>query len=384
MHGAITDNRLSASSTLHGINSGSFSYNPDDELSGELYDANGNVTATGGKTFGYDSHNRLTSMNGGAVRIVYDGDGNRVAKTANGVTTQYLVDDLNPTGYPQVVEELVNGAPEREYTYGLERTDEDQVIQGAWVPSFYGYDGFGTVRQLTNAAGAVTDTWDYDAFGNVINSTGTTPNEFLYRGEQYDPDLGIYYLRARWMNPVTGRFVSRDPEDGVITDPATLHKYLYASGDPINRKDPSGRDDLIETGEIDEELSTAENKELEEVGQRVNCVLQTAADTLQFAIAPSGETLLQLLPDLKNCNAEAKYKKLHKCEEHHIWPRYLGGPKDGPTAPINGLYHQHITNAFRACWPYGIGRPSLQKAKQCMEQVYQEWPLNSPQAACVP
>ena len=73
----------------------------------KTYDSNGNTLTTGGKTFAYDSENRLKSMNGGAVSIVYDSDGNRVAKTISGATTHYLVDDLNPTGYPQVVEELV-------------------------------------------------------------------------------------------------------------------------------------------------------------------------------------------------------------------------------------------------------------------------------------
>jgi hypothetical protein len=52
-------------------------------MGGESYDANGSVTSTGGKAFAYDSDNRLKSMNGGAVTIVYDGDGNRVAKTVN-------------------------------------------------------------------------------------------------------------------------------------------------------------------------------------------------------------------------------------------------------------------------------------------------------------
>ena len=61
--------------------------------------------------------------------------------------------------------------------------------------------------------------------------------------EQYDFDLGLYYLRARYYNPLTGRFLSRDPEDGVITDPASLHKYMYAGGDPVNRVDPRGRAD---------------------------------------------------------------------------------------------------------------------------------------------
>lgn len=61
-------------------------------------------------------------------------------------------------------------------------------------------------------------------------------------GEQYDPDLNLYYLRARYYNPATGRFMSRDPNEGNIKVPATLHKYLYAGGDPVNRIDPRGRD----------------------------------------------------------------------------------------------------------------------------------------------
>jgi RHS repeat-associated protein len=159
---------------------------------------------------------------------------------------------VNPTGYPQVFDELTNGAVTRTYTYGLQRIDEEQVVNNAWTTSYYGYDGFGTVRQLTNSAGAVTDTWEYDAFGNVLNHTGTTPNNYLYRGEQFDPDLGLYYLRARYYNPQTGRFMSRDPEDGKPWDPRTLHKYLYAGGDPVNRIDPSGRDDLFENVILDD------------------------------------------------------------------------------------------------------------------------------------
>jgi RHS repeat-associated protein len=238
-------NRLSDSSSLSGISSGTWGYNSDDEVTSESYDTNGNVTSTGGKSFTYDSENHLMSMTttGTSVSVIYDGDGNRVAKTVNGVTTYYLVDDLNPTGYAQVVEELSSaGAVERQYTYGLQRINENQPISNVWTSSFYGYDGGGSVRQLTNSAGAVTDTYEYDAFGNALNKTGSTPNNYLYRGEQYDPDLGLYYLRARYYNPATGRFMSRDPLDGQAKDPASLHKYLYAGGDPINLLDPTGRE----------------------------------------------------------------------------------------------------------------------------------------------
>lgn len=248
-------NRLSDTSTLHGVNSGLFSYNPDDWLMTETYDNNGNVVSSGAKTFTYDSENRLTSMNGGYVTLQYDGDGNRVSETVSGVTTRYLVDDLNPTGYAQVVEELSGGAVQREYTYGLQRISEDQLINKAWTPSFYNYDGGGTVRQLTSLAGSVTDTYAYDAFGNLLASTGATPNNYLYRGEQYDPSMGLYYLRARYYNPMSARFMSRDPDVGKPKAPRTLHKYIYASDDLIDRVDPAGRDDLVEfVGRINESI----------------------------------------------------------------------------------------------------------------------------------
>ena len=170
--------------------------------------------------------------------------GNRVARTVNGVTTKYLVeDDLNPTGYPQVLDELTGSTVTRTYTYGLQRISQNQIVNGAWTTSFYGYDGGGNVRSLTNTAGAITDEYEYDAFGNSFTKVGTTPNNYLYRGEQYDPDLGLYYLRARYYNAETGRFMSRDPESGKPIYPRTLHKYLYAGGDPVDGWDPTGREE---------------------------------------------------------------------------------------------------------------------------------------------
>jgi RHS repeat-associated protein len=241
-------NRLSVSTSLTGLTSGVFSYNPDDEVSSESYDANGNATQVGAKSFTYDSENHMMSMStaGTTVSMLYDGDGNRIGKSVNGVPTYYLVDDLNPTGYPQVVEELNSaGVVQRQYTYGLQRISESQLVNGAWTPSFYGYDGGGNVRQLTSSAGAVTDEYEYDAFGASFTKVGTTPNNYLYRGEQYDSDLGLYYMRARYYNPLTGRFLSRDPEDGDASDPKTLHKYLYTGGDPVNGWDPTGRAEAL-------------------------------------------------------------------------------------------------------------------------------------------
>ena len=254
-------NRLSANSTLPGINPIAGTYNADDEISSETYDANGNVIAAGGYAMTYDAENHLLSKtgNGTVVTNVYDAFGNRVSKTVNGVTTKYLVeDDVNPTGLPQVVEELVNGAVTRQYTYGLQRISQSQTLNGVWTTSFYVYDGAGSVRALTDSTGKVTDEYEYDAYGNSFTKVGTTPNNYLYRGEQYDADLGLYYLRARYYNPSTGRFLSRDPKEfkplesrNKPVDSRKLHRYLYASGDPVNRIDPLGKSDMEEESLID-------------------------------------------------------------------------------------------------------------------------------------
>jgi RHS repeat-associated protein len=159
--------------------------------------------------------------------------------TATG-TTQYLVDTLNPTGYAQVVDELQSGSVTRHYTWGLELIAESQIINQQWTTSFYGFDGHGSVRTLTNASGVVTDTYDYDAFGVLISSTGSTPNNYRFAGEQFDPALGTYYNRARYYDERNGRFWSMDKYEGNDAVPASLHKYVYSSAEPVDFTDPTG------------------------------------------------------------------------------------------------------------------------------------------------
>jgi RHS repeat-associated protein len=176
--------------------------------------------------------------------VVYDGDGNRVAETVGGVTTQYLVDAENPTGYAQAIEELQASKVACTYTWGLSLIAQNRQSgtddSPNWNLSFYGFDGHGSVRYLTDSSGTITDTYDYDAFGNLINQTGSTPNNYLFAGEQYDPALGLYYNRARYLDVRTGRFWGMDRYEGSNGSPQSLHRYLYALGNPINEIDPSG------------------------------------------------------------------------------------------------------------------------------------------------
>lgn len=80
--------------------------------------------------------------------------------------------------------------------------------------------------------------------------------------------------------------------------------------------------------------------------------------------------------DLVNAAKQAYPKLAEKTNLHHIVPKYLGGPINGPTVPLNGAYHQMITNEFRALWPYGRGiTPSATELEDIIKQVYFKFPL---------
>ncbi len=230
-------NRKQTASSLAGISPGLFAYDPDDRLSTDTYDSNGSTVSSEGVANVYDYNNHMIQH--GSVTMAYDGDGNRVSKTANGVTTTYLWDTMNPTGLPQILRETSSDGSSHTYVYGLERVSQ-QITGSSPQISFYIYDGHGDVRMLASPTGTITDSYDYDAFGNLLRTNGSTPNHFLYTGEEFDPDLGLYYLRSRYLKTATGRFFTMDTVEGDPQSPASLHKYMYAGADPVNHKDPRG------------------------------------------------------------------------------------------------------------------------------------------------
>lgn len=171
--------------------------------------------------------------------IVYDHGSIQIGKTINATDViQYVVNTNRP--YAQVPEERrTHGlfSSTRQYVYGnerLSRTTEDMTY-------YYHYDGMGNVRALSDMNEAVTDTYSYDAYGVQLYHIGTSENPFLYRGEQYDRALDSYYLRARYYQPATGRFLTTDSLEGVSRAPITQHRYVYANNDPLHFLDPSGK-----------------------------------------------------------------------------------------------------------------------------------------------
>ena len=129
-----------------------------------------------------------------------------------------------------------------------EDTTEDTTENTAktYCHKIYVQDGHGSVTALVENS-KITDTYTYDSYGIMLKKTGDTDNDYLYTGEQYNESTGLYYLRARYMSPETGTFTTIDTYAGTLDNPVSLHKYLYANGNPVMYKDPTGNFSLMET-----------------------------------------------------------------------------------------------------------------------------------------
>lgn len=233
------------SKTVNGVKS-VYTYNALNQLtSGDgityLYDTAGNLISEQNgaevSTYEYNGDNMLikATVGGTAEEYQYDFGGNRVSvKTGDELT--YYVNDLTET-YTQVIEETnASGALECRYTRGLGLISQERES----VVSYYLSDGHESVRQLADANGNITDSYSYDAWGNLIDSTGETINSRYYCGEQLDGTTGYYYLRARYLNTATGTFTTLDTYEGNVNNPLSLNRYLYAHSNPVMNSDPSG------------------------------------------------------------------------------------------------------------------------------------------------
>jgi RHS repeat-associated protein len=212
------------------------------------YDANGNTLSISGpseqKTFVWDAENRLVQLTTVSdtqthqIAYRYNASGLRVSQSIDGRETRFLVDELLGSG--EVLEEYeLGGNILAAYTHGVDLIAQERAGQRA----FFHTDGQQSVASLTDLNAAATDRYFYEAYGRLAERSGNTANAYLYRGEQFDPHADAYYLRARYYDHSTGRLLSADPFVGGRLNPTSLHRYLYASNDPVNRIDPTGRSD---------------------------------------------------------------------------------------------------------------------------------------------
>ena len=255
------------------------------------YDKDGNLIQECDKTnsadpvtYEYTAENRLAVVKqGGTVLMaaMYDGDNNRVfeldntykwedcygdevlipenqrtedgdspkeqlaslvkgGSNAKGYTLTEYINDINRENTEVLAEYGADEKVRQAYTYGESGIGERISVDKSTESSYYLYDGRNSVTGILTENANLTNSYQYDPYGNLTSGTADGVNYYGYNGESTNVKTGLQYLRARYYNAENGTFTTEDSDLGTTENPLTRNRYAYTSNNPVNYDDPTG------------------------------------------------------------------------------------------------------------------------------------------------
>lgn len=231
-------------------------YNDADQIVGSIYDKMGRLTDDGMRSYTWDLASRLTSYTAGlsTVSFTYDVFRNRLSRSEGGQTRSYVWN--YGLGLPSVFIIKDDGRTTRYYIHTPGGSLLYSIEADSNARRFYHYDEMGSTLFLTDDGGAITDSYAYTPYGELTGSMGTTDNPFTYIGQlgvMDEPGTSLYYMRARYYDSATGRFLSRDPLGENLFDVKSLNLYHYAAQNPLRFVDPMALEttqEVLESGQF--------------------------------------------------------------------------------------------------------------------------------------
>jgi RHS repeat-associated protein len=215
------------------------------QVTGFTYDAMGRVTADSIRKYTWDLASRLKSYSGldGSATAGYDGLGLRTSLTTSTNARTFVWNYA--TTLPSLVTAKDGSGDLRYYVYLPDGTllyaIDAAVTNGTNARHFYHFDENGSTVLLTNDAGAITDSYAITPYGETVTQNGSTENPFTWLGQvgvMQEGSTGLYYMRARYYDSTTARFLSPDPI--ISASPLTVNPYQYAQANPLDFVDPNG------------------------------------------------------------------------------------------------------------------------------------------------
>jgi len=229
---------------------------------GYVYDHNGNLTADGTHAYTYDAWDRLVSVTEGATTVGYryDGQSRRTERIVGTSVERYYYAGQQVVQVDAFSGGVLQGS--EQYVWSARYIDTP-VLRDSFDGNgeriaagriYYLTDANHNVTSLVDASGAVVERYYSSPYGQVtiltpdwtqVRASSFYGNTILFAGMDYDPSTSLYYDRARWYNPSTGTFLTRDPAA------ADVNLYRYCHNDPISSTDPTGLDESLSRAATD-------------------------------------------------------------------------------------------------------------------------------------
>jgi RHS repeat-associated protein len=272
------------------------SYDAAGQLAGATYDKMGRVTSQNGRTYTWNLASQLTAFKDGvnSATITYDGLGEINSSTITGAAQDFVFNYSFDLPALSIVRQA--SADVRYYVYlpngvllySVEAVDNSR--------HFYHFDEMGNTAFLTNDKAIVTDSYAITPYGEIAAHTGTMENPFVWQGEFGVMQVGqnLYYMRDRYYDATTARFISRDPE--LSLNPLTSEPYAYAGGNPLLLIDPYGSNVFDWFGDRARELANATKEALARAANFIaeqKSRVETAARNAAAALAAAAAKLVE-------------------------------------------------------------------------------------------
>ena len=159
---------------------------------------------------------------------------------AKGYTLTEYINDINRENTEVLAEYGADEKVRQAYTYGESGIGERISVDKSTESSYYLYDGRNSVTGILTETANLTNSYQYDSYGNLTSGTADGVNYYGYNGESTNVKTGLQYLRARYYDAENGTFTTEDSDLGTTENPLTRNRYDYTTNNPLNYSDPTG------------------------------------------------------------------------------------------------------------------------------------------------
>ena len=159
---------------------------------------------------------------------------------AKGYTLTEYINDINRENTEVLAEYGADEKVRQAYTYGESGIGERVSVDKSEESSYYLYDGRNSVTGILTETANLTNSYQYDPYGNLTSGTADGVNYYAYNWESTNVKTGLQYLWARYYSAENGTFTTEDSDLGTKENPLTRNRYAYTSNNPVNYDDPTG------------------------------------------------------------------------------------------------------------------------------------------------